>query len=320
MKIREVTILIIGLCTLFILPAYAGPYTGKKIFHVCSYHEGYEWSDGVKEGIDEVLAGKGIILKTFDMDTKNKSSEKQKKQAGLKAKKIIDEFGPDLIITSDDNAFKYVIMPYYRDAEIPVVFCGINLDASDYGAPYPNTTGILEFTLIEEVLKDIFQYADGERVGSLSGDTYTAKKEIGIYKNEYGIDILDRYARDFEQWKRIFVEIQEQVDVLIFFNNAAIAGWNDEEAVAFVNENTKIPTASNIVHMAKYVLVSFARSPQEQGRWAGETALRVLDGEKPADIPIAKSKKGPLYLNLNIADKLGIVFSPFKLKHAEIVP
>ena len=319
MKIREVTILIIGLCTLFILPAYAGPYTGKKIFHVCSYHEGYEWSDGVKEGIDKVLIGKGIIFKTFDMDTKRNSDEEFKRAAGLEAKKIIDRFSPDVIIISDDNAFKYLVMPFYRDADIPVVFCGINWDASIYEIPYSNTTGMVEVNLIEPAIKALAQYANGQRVGFLDGDVFTARKELEHYKNIAQFECVARYVTNFEQWKEGFIAMQDEADMLILRNNGGIAGWDDEAAGIFVREHTKIPTGTTMEHMAKFVLLSFAKSPQEQGEWAAQAALRIIDGEKPADIEISQNKKGRLFINLGIADNLGIIFSPTKLKHAEII-
>jgi hypothetical protein len=40
------------------------------------------------------------------MDTKRNTSEDFKKQAGLKAKKAIADFTPDVVIASDDNGTK----------------------------------------------------------------------------------------------------------------------------------------------------------------------------------------------------------------------
>ena len=299
--------------------AYAESYENKKIFHLGSYHDDYEWTDGLKEGIDQALAGKGIIVKSFDMDTKRNPDEKSKLQAAAKAKELIDQFSPDVIISSDDNAFKYVIMPFYRDAEIPVVFCGINWDASIYEVPYSNTTGMEEIILIEPLVKTLSQYVSGDRIGLIAGDVFTAKKEIGNYKKAYDFNFIDRYVKDFKQWKEMFLEIQDEVDMLILFNNAGIDGWDETQAVAFTKEHTKIPTGSNLEHMAKYVLFSFARSPQEQGSWAAQAALRILDGEKPQDIPMAQNKQGCLFVNLSIADKLNIILSPSQLRHAKVI-
>ncbi|MCX9009588.1 MAG: hypothetical protein OIN66_00560, partial [Candidatus Methanoperedens sp.] len=105
-------------------------YEGKKILYIDSYHAGYEWSDGETRGIEKILNDTGVELKILRMDTKRNDSDAFGKQAGLKAKSVIEEFKPDVVIASDDPAFKYVIMPYYRDATLPFVFCGINWDVS----------------------------------------------------------------------------------------------------------------------------------------------------------------------------------------------
>ena len=40
--------------------AAANTYTGKRVLCINSYHEGYEWSDGIERGIHSVLDGTGV--------------------------------------------------------------------------------------------------------------------------------------------------------------------------------------------------------------------------------------------------------------------
>lgn len=89
------------------------------------------------------------------MDTKRNPAEEFSKAAALKARTTIEEFRPDVVIASDDNASKYLIMPYYKDAELPFVFCGINWDASIYGFPYKNVTGMIEVALVSEIFRHL---------------------------------------------------------------------------------------------------------------------------------------------------------------------
>jgi ABC-type uncharacterized transport system substrate-binding protein len=56
----------------------------------------------------------------------------------------------------------------------------------------------------------------------------------------------------------------------------------------------------------------------EQGKWAASTALEIIDGRDPSDIPLTRNKEGQILVNLNLAEKLDIVFSPEILKNAEI--
>ncbi len=62
--------------------------------------------------IKVILNNTGVELKIFRMDTKRNDSEEFGKQARLRTKSIIEDFRPDVVITCDDPAFKYVIMPY----------------------------------------------------------------------------------------------------------------------------------------------------------------------------------------------------------------
>ena len=105
---------------------------------------------------------------------------------------------------------------------------------------------------------------------------------------------------------------------MYFGNNAGIEGWDDEEALQFVTENTQIPTGARQEWLAPYVLVTLAKSGAEQGEWSANTALSILDGTPVSDIPVAENKKGELVLNLDIAEQLGVVFSPALLRNAEI--
>lgn len=83
----------------------------KRCLFISSYHQGYEWSDAVERGLRDVLEGK-CEPRQFDMDTKRKKSLDEKRAQGLEAKRLIDSWMPDVVITADDNAAKYVIQAY----------------------------------------------------------------------------------------------------------------------------------------------------------------------------------------------------------------
>lgn len=294
-------------------------YPGKKILYVNSYHQGYYWSDGEQEGAQKILADTSIELKIVYMDTKNNPSPEFSKQAGLKVKELIEEFKPDVLIVADDNAFKDVVMPYYRDSGLPVVFCGINWDISVYGAPYTNTTGMLEISLVDSTYNHLKKFAKGSRIGLLAFDSPGERKNAEYYplylKEEL---ICMEFVKDFESWKQKFLEFQDTADVLYITSPDGIKNWNIEEAEKFVLEHVRIPLGSDAAPaILPLVLLGAMKVPEEQGEYTARTALRILDGEKPSDIPIAKNRKGDLYLNLKIAEKLGIIFTPSMLRTAK---
>ena len=84
--------------TLFIMPEASA--ADKKCLFVSSYHQGYEWSDGVERGLRAVLEGK-CEYRQFDMDTKRRKSAEEKKQSALEAKGITPvASGPEYIPTT----------------------------------------------------------------------------------------------------------------------------------------------------------------------------------------------------------------------------
>jgi len=296
------------------------PYAGKKVMYIDSYHAGYDWSDGVTRGVEKTFEGTGVDLKIVRMDTKNNPGEEFKKAAGLKAKTEIEAFMPDVLIVSDDNAFKYVVVAYYKDATLPVVFSGLNWDAGLYGAPFTNTTGMVEVSLTPQIIDHLKEYAKGTRIGFLSANNETEQKNLTYYEKLFSIKFSKSYlVKNMAEWKTAFTKLQTESDVFIFENNAGISDWNDDEAEAYALENSKVPVGTTNPWTMKESLLGITKVPDEQGEWAAGAALQILSGVSPGTIPLVKNKQGALYVNFKIADVLGIKFSPSLLKNAEVI-
>ena len=292
----------------------------KRVLFIDSYHAGYEWSDGITAAVQQVLEDENVVLRIHRMDTKNNTSEEFKQRAGLLAKAVIEEFQPDIVIATDDNAQKYVIAPFYRNSDLPVVFAGVNWDASVYGYPADNITGMIEVSAVPEMLGLIRRITPGQRVGSINGDTETVRKEIKNYTDVLDLQFdADRRVGTFDEWKAAFLEMQDRVDILYMYNNAGIEGWNDEEANRFVMDNARIPSGSVQPWMAPYVLVTFTKDPYEQGEYAARTALRILAGESPRDIPMVTNQRGNVLLNSELARALGLSIPAELLATADLL-
>jgi len=303
---------------LLIHAAAAGDYTGKKILHIDSYHRGNYWNDAIADAVRDTLADTGVELKIIHLDTKRNPSEEFKTAAALRAVAVIDEFQPDVVTASDDNAAKYLIMPHYKDAELPFVFCGVNWDASVYGFPYKNVTGMVEVSPIPQIVKLLQQYAKGDRIGYLTENTPTKRKEMEYHKKLFGIEYDGVYLVDsFSEWRASFLKAQEEMDMLIVLGVAALDDWDDEQARELAENHTRIPTGTDFGWLMHIAMLGVGKSPQEQGRWAAKAALKILDGVSPGQIPLAYNKAGQLYFNTRIAARLGITEIP---PLAEIVP
>jgi ABC-type uncharacterized transport system substrate-binding protein len=294
--------------------------SGKKVLFVNSYHQGYEWSDGIEEGAAKVLRASGVAVEFVRMDTKRRGDEAFKKQAGLDAKAAIEKAKPDVVIVADDNAVKYLLQPFYRDAAIPFVFCGVNWDASGYGLPYRNATGMLEVALTTQLVDKLKGYAKGTRVGFLTVDTETERYEQKAYREKLKLAFAqERFVKTLADWKAAFQELQGQVDVLLLGNFAGINDWNEADARAWAEAHTRIPSGGMYDFMMPYAMLGLVKVAGEQGIWAGKSALAILRGEKPASIPIAANKEGQIMVNVKLASKAGVVFKPELVRNAVVV-
>jgi hypothetical protein len=294
-------------------------YEGKKVLIVHSYHPEVSGVIEKNAGIERVLSGSGIGYEYFYMDTKRNRDEAFIQNAALKAKTAIERKRPDVVIVFDDNALKYLIMPYFRDAELPVVFAGIDWDATIYGLPYANTTGMVSVALVPQMLGYLRNFADGERIAWLGYNTLTAEKEAAAYLNILKIDMSVHRATNPDEWQQKFLELQTESDMLILSETVtAMPDWNNANVARFVTENIRIPTGCvNSAAMA-FSILGLVKDLSEQGEWVADKALEIVDGKLPSDIPLTNNKVGQIMINLDLAEQLDIVFDASLLKNAQI--
>lgn len=293
----------------------------KKVLFVNSYHQGYEWSDRLTEGLLDTFDAKinsltgevnhensPVDLHVIFMDSRHKNDELEDIAADIYD--FITTWQPDIIIVSDDYAAKHLVEPYLSDSTIPVVFCGLNWNATQYGFPTENMTGMIEIGMIEPLIEELKKYSPkGNRIGYLSGDGISERKTIDAFQNILNLEFSEVvFVTTYTDLKKEFLRLQENVDILIFQNNISIQDFDKNDALTFFLKNTRIPTGSTAAWISPYVLMTFSKVPNEQGEWAAITALQILKGTLPSTIPIAKNSKTTIRLNHDLQDEMGIVF------------
>ena len=304
-----------GLTTRFFVLSllFAGyfPLTAQadKCLFVSSYHPGYAWSDGVERGLRSILEGK-CEIRQFNMDTKRNKHPEYMKKTGLEAKQLIDSWKPDIVITADDNAAKYVIQAHYRDHEVPFVFCGVNWTADEYGFPYSNVTGMVEvapiYPLIEKV-KDLIPGA--KRAIYLGADTVTEKKNLARFEKalgKYDIHLDSALADTMHDWLNSYTRAQ-QYDFVIVGSNSGIYNWNRERVINIIRTRSKKLTVTNHDWMMPYTMLGFTKIPEEQGEWAAQAALSILAGVQISKIAIIPNRKWDIWTNSSLLQAANIM-------------
>jgi ABC-type uncharacterized transport system substrate-binding protein len=284
----------------------------KKVYYINSYHPGYGSSDDVMQGIIQTLSNKNVELKIFFMDTKQKSSEEELQQATKDAVAGIKEFNPDLLLVSDDNAMKYIIQPYFNNKEIPVVFCGVNWSAEQYGLG-TNVTGMLEVIPLRECISEVLKsYPETKNFVILSENSLSEKNNTALLDTMYrnlGLTPTYMLADNFEEWLLFFKTANETADLIYMPTNGAVKNWNNVEAKTRIDEILKIPVITCDDFMMPFVVFGLTKIAKEQGEWAAETALEILGGTKPSEIPYAKNRQFKAWLNAKLAKRIDFKIS-----------
>lgn len=292
-----------------------------KCLYVSSYHKGYEWNDGIEKGLDKVLAGRCEVDK-FYMDTKRNQSVEFAQDMALSAKRHIEKTKPDVVIAADDNASKYLVMPYFKNAPLPFVFCGINWTAQAYDYPYSNATGMIEVAPIRPLLKEIETIIKKPSTGLyLSSDVFTEHKDFERYRRIYeqeGITLRAAFVNSLAEWKEQYKLAQTAgLDFIVLGNNAGINDWNPEQASRFAMQHAQVLSVTNYDWMMPYAMFAMTKLPEEQGEWAAQVALSILDGVPVTNIPIVINRRWEIFINPELVHRAHIEI-PRRLAHKAI--
>jgi len=281
-----------------------------KILHIDSYHPGYQWSEDIRQGIQSRLIAEDIEFDVVHLDYFRTSNALRLQSAIHLAEKRVNTFKPDVIITSNDVAAKYVIEPLLEGHDTPIIFTGVHSDTEKLDFPRERVTGIVEFAMVEQLVDLLEQYSQGRRIGLLSIDTLSGRNIQNQYRNILQSD-FDQvyYARDFELWTRYLGYLQDQVDLILLVDPTGLPGWNSSSARSFVQEKIRIPVGATDRWLAPLSLITIAKVPQEQGWWAADIAMKLVQGENPGDFPISRTRDAKLLINFKTAERLNIVFS-----------
>ncbi len=301
----------------------------EKVLLIFSYHADYSWVVDETRGVEDILEERGVETEKFYLDTKRNTSAEWKEEVAEEAVSKIDDFQPDLVIVFDDNACELVAKEYIGES-LPFVFCGMNGEPEDYGFPAQNITGVIERHHVEATINLLQQLVpDIEELAIISDDSPTSQAFITSVSNIIPpIEISEFYTtNDFDAWKAEVNGLQTRVDAIGIYLYHTIKEEGEEESLppedvlGWTLENSKLPDfAFSDFTVSDGVLCGVTVSGYEQGMAAAEIAIRILDGENPADIPIECPETGTPMINEIRAEELNIEIPADVLEEVEILP
>lgn len=302
---------------------------GKKVLLVHSYDVEYPWVKEITQGVKSAFKGRGVELEIVYMDTKRKTSEQSKTEAGERARTKVAAWKPDVVIAADDNAQQYFAKSYVGSA-LPIVFCGVNADPAKYGYPAKNVTGILERPDFNGAVKFVNSLRPLKKVAVISSDDPTSLAWMAsTKKGPVDVTVAEwTLIGDMDTWKKTVKRLNGSVDAIGVFlyqtvktQKGGAKRVEPKEVVAWTVKNVSIPTMGFIDFAIKDGLMAgVIESGTEQGRKAAEYALKILEGTPAASLPVVKGEIGVKMVNRNTAAKvLGVPLTPTQLKGVRVV-
>ena len=280
----------------------------KKVVYVNSYHRGFPPSDQITRGVTENLSPDSIELYAFFMDTKRNPEESYIVNRAEEIRDSILRIKPDILIVSDDNALKYLALPYFKESPFPIVFCGINWSIEQYDLRGYTVTGVLEILPIAELVEMLKPYyPEMRKLLVLNENTTTSRKTKPILDTllaSRGMAVTQELVDNFEQWKSVFAEANQVYDIIYLQTRGAIKGWDHDEALKLIDEQLKIPLITCEEFMMPYAVVGLTQLSEEQGRKAAEICRLILNGKTAGEIPVVRNNQSQVWLNTRLADKI----------------
>jgi diguanylate cyclase (GGDEF)-like protein len=118
-----------------------------RILYINSYHRGFSWSDDIERGMRKELGQSNLNyeLSTEYLDSKRFDYKKIEDSLFNTIQKRYENYQPDIILVSDNNAFNFVTSNRDRlFPDIPIVFSGYNNFTADVIEGIDDITGINE--------------------------------------------------------------------------------------------------------------------------------------------------------------------------------
>ena len=295
----------------------------KVVTYINSFHRGHPSSDDIMDGILENFPADSFKIATYFMHTKRNPSREYIEQRAAQLFDSIMKMEPDILLVSDDNAIKYLVQPHLEELTMPVVFCGINWTDSEYDLPPDKVTGMLEILPLADMLFTMRSYypAMGKLL-FLSENTTTSRKEKQLLDTLFaraGVNATYKLVDDFEAWKVVFKEANQNFDIIYLPTNGAIKGWKQDEAINFIGQHIQVPIVTTEDFMMPYAVFGLTKVAKEQGIWVALTAKRILSGSSLTNFPVTRNKESTNWINTSLAEKIGFESDAVLLSKSKIV-
>ena len=207
---------------------------------------------------------------------------------------------PDVIIAVGLEPLRFMVASHARFFPgVPVVFCGLTEEMLDGLKPDPQFTGVWAVAQPEPTLKVALALQPGTRQVVVVGGVGVYDRHLEAVAKEsfrkYDSRLEFTYLTDLDM-PALIERLKHLPDHTIVYHTSIM---QDAEGTGFIDANQSVPIVAGAANAPVFVvddvdlgkgtvggyLVSFAAI----GQTVAQMTVRVLNGEKPQDIPIVRS-------------------------------
>lgn len=299
----------------FIVFAFAMPVSAADAADVVGISKivAHPALDAVEQGLQDELKALGHEL-AYDLQNANGDISTAASIANkFKSQKVILAVG---IATPTAQALVNTIK------DVPVVFSAVTDPVgaglvSSLSKGEGNVTGVSDLTPVKQQIEFLTQVKKIKRLGHVySSHEANAVALADLARKsckDLGIEFVETTVTNSAEVKQAVQTIIRRVDAMyISTDNTVVSAMS---AVADVAMENKVPVMSADPSSAEKfdVLAAWGFDYYKMGRATGRLISDILKGRKPADIPtmfMTDPSDVDLLINLDVAKKLGLSFSP----------
>ncbi len=293
-----------------VLLGVQGAMAGTAVVSVNQFVE-HPALDAVLKGFQDYLKEKGV-----QVDYKIHNAQANMGTATQIAQQMVGEKA-DLLVaiaTPSAQACAQALAKAPPDMKRPFLFTAVTDPVAaglvkDLQHPGGDITGVSDLLPLEEHMKMVMTFKPGiKRLGLLynAGEANSKSLVAGIRKlsGKMGFDVVEATAAKTADVFSAAKSLVGRVDaVFIPTDNTIISAL---ESVIKVGVENKLPIfAADVDSVKRGAVAAMGFDYYKHGYQTGAMAARILNGEKPADIPVEFQKDLQLFINAKYAKMMG---------------
>lgn len=276
--------------------------------------------DNVRKGVEDELKDNGYIAGQ-NLKLQFASAQGSSANAAQIAKQFVAN-KPNVIVGIATPSTQALVA---TTKTIPIVFTAVTDPVAakltpSWEASKTNVTGVSDALSLESQIDMMLKIKpDAKNIGYVYSpsevNSTIVLKELQVALGKRGMKIIAAPAQRTSDISTAAISLKGKVDLIYTTtDNNVVSAY---EALAKVANENKIPLlASDPDSAERGAIAALGMSYYDLGRQAGKIVIRILNGEKPGDIPPQVGNITQLTINKKAAERQGVTLSEEVLKSA----